>query len=99
MARKYNLSWAVKKNQIDFNQKQWRQDIGYFISKKNFWYFAMVTRSRTVDKKKKTKEFEIYTKGGASFKIIYQGQNEIVNCTDLDIVNDYFKFRIKESRE
>lgn len=46
MARKYNRSWIAKKNIIDFNQKQWRQDIGYFISQRKFWYFAMVTRTK-----------------------------------------------------
>lgn len=93
MARKYNRSWIVKENKIDFNQKKWRQDIGYFISQRKFWYFAMVTRTKMIDKKNKVKEFEIYTKGGASFKIEYTGQNTIVNCTNLDLVNNYFKIK------
>lgn len=93
MARKYNRSWIAKKNIIDFNQKQWRQDIGYFISENKYWHFAMVTRTRTIDKKKKIKEFEIYTKGGVNFKITYQGQNKIVNSTDLNLVNNYLKIK------
>ncbi len=93
MARKYNRSWIAKKNIIDFNQKQWRQDIGYFISQRKFWHFAMVTRTKVIDKKNKVKKFEIYSKNGESFSIKFQGQNKIINSTDLNLVNNYFKIK------
>ncbi len=91
MAKKYNRSWVAKKIVIDFNQKQWRQDIGAFISEKRYWFFAKVTRSKMLDRVTNTKTFEIYNKHGVSFYITYQGQNKVVDCSDKDLVQKYFE--------
>lgn len=91
MSRKYNRSWIAKKNVVDFNKKQWRQDIAAFISEKKFWHFAMVTRTRVIDKTKKTKQFEIYNRHGINFYITYQNQNKVIDCSDNDLVQKYFE--------
>ena len=45
---------------VNFNQKQWRQDIASFIVNKLNWYDARVSRSKKIDDSNGTKEFEIF---------------------------------------
>lgn len=91
MAKKYNRSWVAKKIVIDFNQKQWRQDLGAFISLKKYWYFAKVTRSRIVDRLSNVKSFEIYNQHGDSFCITYRDKNKVIDCSDKELVQKYFE--------
>ena len=75
--------WYAQSLNINFNYKEWRQDLAAFVRKKLFWDFAMVSKSRTVDFKngfysKGNKWFEIYDSHGNWLKIIYKNQSDII---------------------
>ena len=79
--RKHSCSWNAEEMTINFNQKQWRQDLSAFISKKRYWFQTRVGRSRTIEKKTNyndaVKEFSIYNPHGGEEIIRYMNKNEI----------------------
>lgn len=95
--KKYNSNWNAKKLTVNFNQKQWRQDLAAFIREKKYWHQARVTRSRAANNNpfnKGSKIFEIYNGAGGSFYIQYKNNCEIESATDLSLVEEYMKVRI-----
>lgn len=93
MAKKYNYSWNAKKISINFNEKQWRQDLAFFIKEKQFWDITKVTRSKAINSNpldRGIKSFEVYDQCGHSIKVIYKNEREIVSATDLDLIQKYF---------
>ncbi len=100
--KKYNTSWYAKPLMINFNYKQWRQDLAAFIKKKEFWDYALVTKARTVDKKmgdypKGSKWFEIFDGHGRNLIFIFNNKQEILNVEpsnyNLEILQEYFNLR------
>ncbi len=77
---------------VNFNHKQWRQDIGAYIKEKKYWNIAVVSRSKAIDDKG-TKVFEISNNVGNTFKIQYRNQCDIEIADDIDLVNQYLKER------
>ena len=80
MARDYRNNWTTKFLTINFNHKQWRQDFGYFVRKKEFWVgTTMVTRARILPKDKNklvkdsVKQFKVYDPYGR--EVIVQFEN------------------------
>ena len=75
MAKNYNSSWNAKKLTINFNHKQWRQDLAAFIQQKKYWDHASVTRAKSVTNNvfhKGSKSFEIFNGVGSSVTIQYK---------------------------
>lgn len=101
MARNYNFNWATKPLTLNFNLKQWRQDIGDFIRRKKFWDgTTRITRSKVIQSdvnsiSKGIKQFKIYNAYGGEVIIQYQNYNEILYTNELELVNEYLKFRGK----
>ena len=98
MAKKYNSSWYSKEMVVDFNQKQWRQDLAAFIKNKLFWDFAKVTRSKTISNRsadKGIKTFSVYDGFYNRIEVVYEMQNHILTSTNIDIVLDYLKIKNK----
>ena len=88
----YKNNWEPCKMVVNFNQKQWRQDIASFIVNKLNWYDARVSRSKKIDDSNGTKEFEIfelYSEKGQSFIIRYVNKNKIIFSTNNELVNSY----------
>ena len=86
MARCYQNSWEAKKNIVNFNQKQWRQDLAYFVSLKKQWNDVHVSRTKLVDNGKK---FEIFDYHNNSITIIYQDKNKIKSDSSYDLIREY----------
>ena len=40
--------WYAQSLKVNFNYKEWRQDLAAFVRRKLFWDFAMVSKSRAV---------------------------------------------------
>ena len=98
MAKKYNSSWYSKEMIVDFNQKQWRQDLAAFIRNKLFWDLAKVTRSKSISNRavdKGIKKFDVYDGYGNSVSITYEMKNQILNSTNLEVVLEYLKIKNK----
>ncbi len=96
MAKKYNSTWNAKKLTINFNQKQWRQDLASFIQQKKFWSHAMVTRSKSVTNNvfhKGSRCFEVFDSLGNSINIQYKNQCEIEFSNEIDLINEYISSR------
>ncbi len=98
MAKVYSNKWPTKMLEINFNQKQWRQDFGAFVRSKLFWDGrTMVTKSRAIDSKnlvsKGIKYFEVYNCYGASIEVQYQNCNEIVHTNNPELLDEYLKMR------
>ena len=93
MSRTYKNNWYPKKMVVNFNQKQWRQDLASFIVNKLNWYDVRVSRSRTIEKSSKynegIKEFEIYDSYNNYFKVTYSNQNTIISTSHPEILNEY----------
>ena len=98
MAKTYNSNWKTQRLEINFNQKQWRQDFGAFIREKLFWDGkTRVSRSRAKTKgpnliTKGIKTFEIYN-SYSSVIVEYQNNNEVLYTTHEELVKEYFKER------
>lgn len=86
MARFYQNSWEAKKNIVNFNQKQWRQDLAYFVGLKKQWCNVHVSRTKFVENGKK---FEIFDYQNNSITIIYQDKNKIISSSDHDLIKEY----------
>lgn len=94
--KKYNNTWNAKKLTINFNHKQWRQDLAFFILQKKFWNRATVTRAKTVidnSNKKGSKVFEIFDGFGNCIKIQYKNQCEIEYSSDVDLIKQYINLK------
>lgn len=95
--RKYNGSWNAEEMKINFNQKQWRQDLAAFIGKKRFWFYARVTRSNTIEKKTNyndaIKEFRIYDTKGSEEVVRYTNKNEIIYATNEQLLAEYYSLK------
>ena len=88
----YKSNWKPCKMVVNFNQKQWRQDIASFIVNKLNWYDARVSRAKKTDDSNEIKEFEIfevYSEIGHSFKIRFANKNKIISSTNNELVNSY----------
>ncbi len=57
--------WYAQSLNVNFNYKEWRQDLAAFVRRKLFWDFAMVSKSRVVDLKS-----GFYSKGNKWFEIM-----------------------------
>lgn len=97
MKRVYKSNWSPKQLEINFNQKQWRQDLASFIVSKLYWSGVRVSRSRTIEKIKEDnsliKEFTIYSNNGLNCTIQYKNKQEIVYSTHIDLILDYLEKR------
>lgn len=95
--RKYSGSWNAEEMKINFNQKQWRQDLAAFISKKRFWFQTRVSRSKTIEKKTNyndaIKEFCIYSAHGGEEIIRYTNKNEIIYTTNEQLLSEYYNIK------
>ncbi len=87
----YRNNWEPCKLVVNFNQKQWRQDLASFVVNKLNWFDARVTRSKIVDSAsfKDVKEFEIYTSRGDRFNVKYINKNDIITTSNDNLVKDY----------
>ena len=47
--RTYKKNWSAKQLVVNFNQKQWRQDLASYIANKLNWIDVRVTRSKYVE--------------------------------------------------
>lgn len=92
--KRYNAYWNAAEMQINFNQKQWRQDLAAFIGKKMNWTRTRVTRSRIIDENKNLKdtikEFEVFSTSYGTIIIQYASKNKIISSTNEEIVKEYF---------
>lgn len=85
--KKYSSTWSAKKLTVNFNHKQWRQDIADYIKEKKSWSSAFVTRSKIDDDK--TKFFEIFNETGQNFIIKYSKECDVEYSDDDILVNEY----------
>ncbi len=97
MARVYKNNWNAKKIVVNFNQKQWRQDLAAFVQSQLNWNNVRVTRSKIVNKDKfetnPKKQFEIYCLNN-SCVVEYKNENEIISATYSELINDYLTKKI-----
>lgn len=92
MARIYHLSHKVKKLEINFNQKQWRQDFAYFIKQKLMWNCeTIVTKTKLDDFN--VKYFEIKNSNNEIVYVKFHKKNEILSSTFLDLAKEYLVSR------
>lgn len=97
--RRYNNNWGAKKLTINFNQKQWRQDLAAYINEHLYWNGKVrVTRSRALEKNsniyvKGRKQFSIYNNVGCEVRVTYDNENQIIKTTHQEIISNYFKER------
>lgn len=95
--RKYSGSWNAEEMQINFNQKQWRQDLAAFVGKKRYWLQTRVSRSRTIEKKSNyneaIKEFSIYDAYGGEEIVRYTNKNEIIHTTNEQLLLEYYNLK------
>lgn len=93
----YQNNWEPCELIVNFNQKQWRQDLASYIVTKLNWFDARVSKSKVIEKSElynnAVKEFEIYTRNGNSFKIKYSSKNKIIDCSNFEIVKNYLSLR------
>lgn len=97
MARIYKNNWSPQKLVVNFNQKQWRQDLASFIVNKLNWFDVRVSRSKMVEKSTKLndgiREFEIYDNQNNIFKVKYSNKNEIIETSHPDILDEYMSMK------
>lgn len=101
--KKYNSSWYAQPLIVNFNYKQWRQDLAAFIKRKEFWDYAIVTKARATDKRiglfpKGAKWFEIFDGHGRYVRIIFSNKKEILEIQPSNfnekLIEEYFNVRI-----
>lgn len=100
MSKAYNSRWSVKQLNVNFNQKQWRQDFGAYVKNKLFWRgLVLVTRSKAKSKTsnlkstKGSKTFEVYNGYGGSVIVTYQKENEVLYTSHDELIEEYFEKR------
>lgn len=90
--RTYKKNWSAKQLVVNFNQKQWRQDLASYIANKLNWIDVRVTRSKYVEEDN-TKEFEIFDFSDRKITIKYVNKNEIVNTSNPELVKEYMTMK------
>lgn len=97
MARIYKNNWSPQKLVVNFNQKQWRQDLASFIVSKLNWTGVRVGRSKSVEKSTKlndgVREFEIYDEYNNVCNVKYSNKNEIIETSHFDILDEYMSMK------
>lgn len=96
MGRKINNNWPAKKMNINFNQKQWRQDLAMFVHDNLFWPATRVTKSRIISGRRTSneiREFQVYNSNGISVTVRYKQQDKILYSSDKEIIKKYFESR------
>lgn len=98
MAKIYNSNWIAKPLSVNFNHKQWRQDLAAFIKNQLFWTgITKVSRARVIEKDVNNtiviKQFEIYDTVGNQVQVKFKNNNEIINTTHEEIIKNYFEKR------
>lgn len=81
---------------INFNQKQWRQDLASFIHDKLFWPATRVTKARIISggrTSNEIREFQVYNSNGINVTIRYKHQNNILYASDKEVIEKYFDSR------
>lgn len=94
--KKFNNTWNAKKLTINFNHKQWRQDLAAFIQQKKFWNHAAVTKSKSTSNNlfhKESKYFDIFDGKGNSIRIQYKNACEVEFSNDIELINEYLESR------
>lgn len=93
MSRKYYASHETKKLEIDFNQKNWRQDLAAFVKKKLNWDWrsTRVTRSKLISNE--VKQFKIFDQYGRTIDIRYSEKNHIVYADNRALIDEYIRLR------
>ena len=95
--KKYNSSWDAEELQVNFNQKQWRQDLASYVSKNKFWFPVRVTRAKVLEEKTEhsssVKEFSIYDCHGNSMIIRFMNKNDIIYTDYEELLAGYLKTR------
>lgn len=93
----FNSNWEAKFLDVNFNQKQWRQDIAAFICSSKHWGKTRVSRSKIIEeqKDKTIKEFQIFNEvDDCFFSVKYYANNKILEATDMALVEEYLKGRV-----
>lgn len=102
MARIYKKSWESKPVEVNFNQKQWRQDLAFFLANKLYWIGARVSRSKTAEQNSDflsvIKEFEIYDSSDNNCKVRYTNKNQIIDTNYSNEINEYLQFRLEKRK-
>ena len=97
MTRNYKNTWNAKKLEINFNQKQWRQDLASFIVVKLQWLGVKTSRSKVIEKDFKDKncirEFEIFDDNNNSCTVKYTNKNEIIDSSHRELINEYMSMK------
>lgn len=100
--RVHKKNWYSELLKINFNHKEWRQDLAAYIRKRCNWDFAVVSKARKVPgnksfNSKTNKWFEFYDNVGRYVKIVFKNESEIISIEPVDfdktIIDDYFEFR------
>lgn len=94
--KRFNSSWEAKTLKVNFNQKQWRQDIAAWIRDCNLWPSARVTRSKIVseEKDKVIKEFKIFNENDSYFYVKYSEENHILESSNSVLTEEYMMSRV-----
>lgn len=93
----FNSNWEAKFLEVNFNQKQWRQDIAAFIRSCKQWGKTRVSRSIIIEeqKDKTLKEFKIFNEiDNNYFFVKYYANNKLFDATDMALVEEYLKGRV-----
>lgn len=99
MAKKYNNNWGARKLIVNFNQKQWRQDLAAYINEHLYWNGKVrVTRSRVTKRNssiylKGRKQFYVYNNIGDEVIVTYDNENKVIDTTHRELIENYLKGR------
>ena len=96
MGRKYRNIWNAKKMTINFNLKEWRQDLAAYVREKKYWYDVRVTKARSYDENfynKGIKTFEIFNVYGGNIKVAFKDENKIIDSSDEELIKKYLEDR------
>ena len=106
MAKTYNTNWLAKPLSINFNQKQWRQDLAAYVREHLFWGITKVSRAKCFNgpdlysKIKGAKTFYIYNDVGGQVIVHFEEDNKILDTTHEDLIKKYFEERgVKNEKE
>lgn len=87
--KNYRNNWDAEKMIVNFNQKQWRQDLASFIASKLNWIDTRVSRSKFQDESTKIKIFEIFDGLNNKCVIKFTNKNEILLSSYPAITEEY----------
>lgn len=98
MARTYRNNWPAKKNFVNFNKMEWRQDLASFIHDELYWSATRVTRSKILSgktNKDAVRQFSIYNADGNSIEVKYKSYNNIIYSSNKEIITKYLNLKGK----